>query len=579
MSDAERRLAAILSADVAGYSRLMGADEEATVATLAHSRKIFHQAIARRGRVVDTAGDSVLAEFASVVEAVRAALAIQDELAERNAALADERRMRFRIGVNLGDIIGHDDGTIYGDGVNVAARLESLAEPGGICLSEAAHMQVDGKLDLTFRDMGEHEVKNIARPVRAWQVVTEDAPLSAPVPVLPDKPSIAVLPFANMSGDPEQEYFSDGISEDVITDISKVSGLFVIARNSSFSYKGKSPKIDTVCRELGVRHVLEGSVRKAGSRVRITAQLIDGTTGGHLWAERYDRDLSDIFAVQDEVAQAIVAALKVTLTPAEQTGITRRGTRSVEAHDAFIRGREWTSTWSRDGHARARTWLEKARELDPGFADPLALLSMIQAMAAINGWADDWRGTLESARGLAAEAVALDDASPHAHYALGTSLLWLGRHEKAAAESELAITLDPNMTTAHGILGMIHHYAGDSAAAIDILETGQQLDPISNQMVLHQIALCHFMLGDYEAAAALSRERIQRAPSTDASRVLLVAACGHLGRTDEALATWQDLMAINPDYSFAEKRKILPYKNPADLERIADGLRKAGIDT
>ncbi len=402
--------------------------------------------------------------------------------------------------------------------------------------------------------------------------------MPVPIPVLPDKPSIAVLPFANMSGDPEQEYFSDGISEDVITDLSKISGLFVIARNSSFSYKAKSPNIDTVCRELGVHHVLEGSVRKAGGRVRITAQLIDGATGGHLWAERYDRELTDIFAVQDEVTQAIVAALKVTLTPAEQDGIVRRGTRSVEAHDAFIRGREWTLTWSRDGHAKARTWLEKARELDAGFADPLALLSMIQGMAAINGWADDRRSALESARGLAAEAVALDDASPYAHYSLATGLLWLGRHEAAVEECELAITLDPNMTEAHGTLGMIRHYAGDSAAAIENLQTALQLDPMSNQMALHQVALCYFMLGDYEAAAALSRERIQRVPSTDAGRALLAAACGHLGQTDDGLAIWQELMAINPDYSFAEKRKILPYKNPADLERIAEGLRNAGID-
>ncbi len=578
MSDSERRLAAILSADVAGYSRLMGADEEATVAALAESRRIFRDAIAGRGRVVDTAGDSVLAEFASVVEAVRTALAIQDALSERNATLAEDQRMHFRIGVNLGDVIGHDDGTIYGDGVNVAARLESLAEPGGVCLSEAAHMQVEGKLDVAFRDMGKHEVKNIARPVRAWQVVTEGAPAPAPAPVLPDKPSIAVLPFANMSGDPEQEYFSDGISEDIITDISKVSGLFVIARNSSFSYKGKSPKIETVCRELGVRHVLEGSVRKAGGRVRITAQLIEGTTGGHLWAERYDRDLTDIFAVQDEVTQAIVTALKVTLTPSEQDGIARRGTNSIEAYDAFIRGREWTLTWSRDGHAKARRWLEKARELDPGFADPLALLSLIQAMAAINRWEVDWQRTCEAARDLAAEAIALDESSPHAHFALGTISVWLRQHEMAIAETERALALDPNMAEAHGTLGMIRHYAGESAAAINDLETGLQLDPISNQMALHQVALCHFMLGDYEAAAALSRERIRRVPSTDASRMLLVAACGHLGRTDEGLAIWQDLMTINPDYSFAEKQKILPYKNPADLEHIAEGLRKAGIE-
>ena len=320
MAKAKRRLAAILAADVAGYSRLMGDDERATMDTLNAYRAIFRQHIADHdGRVVDTAGDSVLAVFGSVVEAVESAVEVQAQIAVSNADLAEPRRMLFRIGINLGDVIEQDDGSLYGDGVNVAARLESLAEPGGICLSESAHMQAEGKVESAFEDIGEHEVKNIAKPVRAYRVAGGDAAPAAAEPALgiPDKPSIAVLPFTNMSGDAEQDYFSDGITEDLITELSRFRELFVIARNTTFTYKGKAVNVEQVGRDLGVRYVLEGSIRKAGNRVRITAQLIDAKTGGHVWAERYDRVLEDIFELQDEITRQMVGTLGVKLEQVE----------------------------------------------------------------------------------------------------------------------------------------------------------------------------------------------------------------------------------------------------------------------
>ena len=344
MTETKRRMAAIMSADVVGYSRLMGDDELATVETLTKYKAIFADHISRHdGRVVDSPGDNLLAEFASPVEALAAAVDIQNELGRRNRQLAQHRQMQFRIGLNLGDVIAKDDGTLYGDGVNIAARLEALADPERICMSGPFYDQVRDRADVLFKDMGEQQVKNIDRPVRVWSWVPDGrasnsvSGSSEPAQIEPiDKPTIAVLPFENMSPDPEQEYFADGIAEDVITDLSKVSKLEVIARNSSFTYKGKPTKIQEVARDLGVRYVLEGSVRKSGNRVRITAQLVEAANGQHLWAERYDRELDDIFAVQDDVSHSIVEVLKVTLTPAERTGLVRRGTSNLEAYDAFM---------------------------------------------------------------------------------------------------------------------------------------------------------------------------------------------------------------------------------------------------
>ncbi len=575
----EQRLAAILAADVAGYTRLMADDDAATLAALDAARAIFrNQVESERGRIVDTAGDSVLAVFATASGAVRAALGAQQALANADAGVSEKRRMRFRIGINLGEVIEKPDGSVYGAGVNVAARLESLAEPGAVMISEDAYRQVRRNRDLIFVDAGEHQLKNVDEPVHAYSVAHAASPAPALIPAPVTKPSIAVLPFVNMSGDPAQEYFTDGLSEDVITDLSKLSGLFVTARNSSFTYKGRAVNVGTVCRELGVRYVLEGSVRKAGGQVRITAQLIDSTTGGHVWAERYDRLLDDIFAVQDDVTRSIVAALKVSLTPQEHSSLAQRGTSNLDAYDAFMRGREWTMTWTRAGHEKARPWIERAIALDPKFAAPVAYLAMIVGIAWVNRWGEDWQDSFGLSHELASKAVALDPLSPHAHYALGTFYLWKRELENSIAEQAQAIALDPNFALGHTMMGMALHYAGDSARALAFLETALALDPVSGDVVLHQMGLCHFMLEDYAAAESVLHKRISQNPSTDSSRVVLAATYGCLGRGEEARAVWQELMAINPNYSFAERRKALPYRNPDDLERIAEGLREAGIE-
>ncbi len=331
-----RRLSAILAADIAGYSALMGADEARTVRDLKEHQAVVLPMVGEfAGRIIDTAGDGILAEFPSVVNAVKCAVAIQSKMAERNAAVEPGRRMQFRVGINIGDVV-YDETRIYGDGINVAARLEGIAEAGGICISGKVYDEINGRIELAYHDIGEQQLKNIARPVRAYRVRLDSNALSAgPAPALPKKPSIAVLPFHNMSGDPEQEYFADGMTEDLITDLSKVSGLFVIARNSSFAYKGRSVKVQEIGRDLGVRFVVEGSIRKAGNRVRITAQLVDAGSGGHLWAERFDRDLTDIFSTQDEVVEKIVGALAVTLTQGEERRLRRRGTNNVEAYEVM----------------------------------------------------------------------------------------------------------------------------------------------------------------------------------------------------------------------------------------------------
>ena len=395
--DGDRRLAAILSADVVGFSRLMGTDESDTLAQLkGHRGELIDPEIAtHRGRIVNTAGDSVLAEFASVVDAVQCAVSIQRAIQDRNQGIAEDRRLTLRIGISLGDVIADGD-DIFGDGVNVAARLQALAEPGTVCISRSTRDQIRDKLTFTLEDLGEHSVKNIARPVRAFRVALDDAeptvgdakskvekPLS-----LPDEPSIAVLPFDNMSGDPEQEYFSDGLAEDVITDLSKISALFVIARNSAFKFKGEAVDVAQVSRELGVRYVLEGSVRKAGQRVRINAQLIDGSTGGHLWAERYDGDAEDVFGIQDEVTGKIVDALKLKLTPDEKERLDRRGTDNVEAHDCCSRGRELARRFKRESNVEARAKFEQALALDPMFVAAYAGLAGTHALDFVNRWSD-----------------------------------------------------------------------------------------------------------------------------------------------------------------------------------------------
>src|SRR5437588_2209478 len=444
----ERRLAAIFTADVAGYSRLVGADEEGTIDRLsAHRRELIEPKIAEhQGRLVKTTGDGVLAEFASPVKAVRCAIDVQHGMAARNVDIPDGSRIEFRIGINLGDVVVDDD-DIYGDGVNIAARLENIAEPGSVFISRAVRDFVTDTAELVLEDLGERELKNIAKPVQVFRIAAPAqavAAAQAPAPAVPQKPSIAVLPFTNMSGDAEQEYFSDGMTEDLITDLSKISALFVIARNSSFAYKGRLVKVQEIGRDLGVRFVLEGSIRKSGNRVRITAQLIDAESGGHLWAERFDRDLTDIFATQDEVVGKLVRALAVTLTQGEERRVGRRGTGSVQAYEFWLRARESLSRSTREGVAQARAMHLRAIELDPNFAAPHAGLSLAAISDYVSDWAADPAQALDEAERWARRALELDDQEPVSHLALGNVLVWRRNLEGALAEFRRMIEPEPN---------------------------------------------------------------------------------------------------------------------------------------
>ncbi len=576
----ERRLAAILAADVVGYSRLIEQDEEDTRARLRglHTELIDPRIAADGGRIVKSAGDGVLVEFASVVDAVRNALAIQTAIASRNEDVPEERKIVFRVGINVGDVIVEGD-DIHGDGVNVAARLEGLCGPGEIYVSGAVHDQVANKLSVDFDDLGEQTVKNISRPIRVFRVGVGSGASVETAAVAPpeDRPSVAVLPFDNMSGDAEQEYFSDGISEDIITDLSKISGLFVIARNSSFSYKGTSPDVRKVARELGVRYILEGSVRKAANRVRITAQMVDGATGGHLWAERYDRNLEDIFAVQDEITRTIVDALKVELDLEERSQLGNPATTNIEAYDLTLRGRSLLYSHTREENAEAKGLFEQAIALDPDQISAYWGLSVALFTAYTNGWDDATEETLEHGISIAKQAIEIAPADPQGHWVLALGELWKQNLDGALSAINAAVALAPNHAEVYATRGYILSFAGQSAEAMENLAKSMRLDPQFPTIWLHFLAHAHFIAGDYDEAAALLKRRIRRQPDTDISRGLLVSCYGHLGLVSEAKEEWARLLEVNPDYSIDRKGRVLPYRNPADWDRIVDGFRKAGV--
>jgi adenylate cyclase len=582
-----RRLAAILASDVAGYSRMMGADETGTLTALKrHRESAFDPAVARHnGRIVKLIGDGTLVEFASVVDAVNCALAIQG-LAAAGTAGDNGARITLRIGINLGDIIIDGD-DIYGDGVNVAARLEPLAEPGGICVASIVNESVGSRVNVVFRDGGEVQVKNIDRPIRVWKwhpstaapVRVSSAPASDAAPVK-ETASIAVLPFNNMSGDPEQEYFSDGITEDIITDLSKVAGLMVIARNSSFAYKGKSVDIRIVGRDLGVRSVLEGSIRRAGNRVRITAQLIDAVTGAHIWADRYDRDLTDIFALQDEVTRQIVDALKVSLSPKEKASIAAGGTTEAEAHDNVLRARDMMlqPAKSREIFHRALALLKRAIEIDPQYAQAYAALAMAYNLDFHNRWTEAPDQSLVVGMHYAELAIEKDANDPFGHYVTGMIAGFLRDFGRSKAEMDRALALSPNYTFALNGRGVYEIYSGNSEGAIAFIERAMRLDPAFSQQYLHFLGIANLLTGRFETAAALFRERILLVPETDLSRAFYAVTLGHLGQVDEAAKIWHELKEINPKYSFAEHMSRLPFQ-AADRERIDAGLAAAGLPT
>ena len=590
-----RKLAAILAADVVGFSRLTGADEDRTLARLRALRSdlIDPTTSVHNGRVVKRTGDGALVEFRSVVDAVRCAIEVQNAMVERNAGLPEDRRIVFRIGVHLGDVVEESDGDLMGDGVNIAARLEGIAEPGAICLSEDAFRQVRARLDLAVSDRGEVQLKNIAQSIRVYSLEvgvpaeaksaaqTEPAaPEQIPEELAPPgKPSIAVLAFQNMSGDPEQEYFADGITEDVITDLSKVGGLLVIARNSSFAYKGKSVDIRMVARELGVRSVLEGSIRRAGNRVRITAQLIDAETGGHLWADRFDRELSDIFAVQDEVTRRIVDALKIKLSPGESARLADVETTNSKAHDFFLAGREalWGTIRNRETFERSTDLFEKAIGEDPSYGEPYAGLAFAQVLNWQFHWTDGWSELLEKAERYLDQALQKSPQVAFVHYIAAVFYLWKKDLDRSAAEADAALNLNPNYAQAHNSRGIVNIYGGQPLAAVPHIEQAIRLDPAIKHLYLHFLGSPYLVAGDYKAAASLFRERILLSPKTDLSRAFLAAALGHLGEAEEARQVWRELMEINPKYSFAEHVGRLPFRNKADVDRLAEGLSQPGI--
>ena len=583
-----RKLAAILAADVVGYSRMMGANEAGTLAALKwHRETVFDPAVAAHdGRIVKLIGDGTIVEFGSVVDAVNCALSVQRSGAALPDATAGQPIIVLRIGINLGDVIIEND-DIYGDGVNIAARLEPLAEPGGICVSSIVNESVGNRIDVRFQDGGDVSVKNIDRPIRVWKWHPDkmDAAVNrsnaANTTRNVETCSIAVLPFANMSGDPEQEYFSDGISEDVITDLSKIAGLMVIARNSSFTYKGRSVDVREVGRDLGVRSVLEGSIRRAGNRVRITAQLIDATNGAHLWADRYDRDLTDVFAVQDDVTRRIVDALKVTLSPAEKARLADSATPNIDAYDCYLRGRELLALnpKNRERFEQSTKLLMRALELDPSYSQAYASLSLAYNLDYQNRWSDDPDNSLQLAKRNAEQAIAKDPNEPFARLVASWAAMFAKDLDHAKSEVDVALSLNPNYSGAYASLGSIHTYSGRPLEAIPALERATRLDPAFRSGHLHFLGMAYLLAGKYETAAALLKERILLVPGTDFSRVLMASALGHLGEVDEARRIWHELNEINPKYSFNEHFGRQPFQREEDVQRIADGLAKAGLST
>ncbi len=578
-----RRLAAILAADVVGYSRLMERDEKSTYTQLmARWKEVLEPLVAtHQGRVFKRTGDGVLVEFSSAVNAVECAAALQRAMAAANKDVPADLAIVLRVGVNLGDIMVADS-DLYGDGVNVAARIEALARPGSVAISDGVHEYVHGRIDLDFVDSGHHEVKNIERPVHIWTWSPDDR-TNDPVkiateapPQLPKKPSIAVLPFDNMSGDPEQGYFADGITEDIITDLSKVSGLFVIARNSSFAYKGKAPDIRKVSRELGVRYVLEGSVRRAADRIRINAQMIDGTTGGHLWAERYDRGIEDIFAVQDEVTRTIVTALKVKLTTGEEERRGSLGKVDPEAYDLLVRSRQAILQFNAVSSAEARSMLERAIAIDPGLAAAYASLAIIALTDFINRWNGGTADDLERALELAQRAVDIDDNEPHGHHALSLAHCWMRRFDEAEHAAQRAIELDPNSASCHTALGTIRDFQGRYEDALPFYTRAHRLDP-QFDLSLHFLGRTLLNLGRFGEAEIAFKRRLALAPRSDMTRFYLACLYGRTGRHEEARRYWREVFEVNPNFSIDHLKRALPYRDPTVLDRLADGLREAGV--
>ena len=582
----ERRLAAILAADVVGYSRLVGIDEEGTLAALKALRKslIDPKVTEHRGRIVKNTGDGALVEFASAVDAVRCAVETQREMADRTINIPLDRRIEFRIGINIGDIV-IEEGDIFGDGVNIAVRLESIAAPGGVCISEDVYRQMRGKFDATFEDIGEQKLKNIVQPVRVYRVriggtagaSTGEHSTNLP---LPDKPSIAVLAFQNMSGDLEQEYFADGIAEDIITALSKSRWLFVIGRNSSFTYKGRAVDIKQIGRELGVRYVLEGSVRKSGNRVRITGQLVEAATGVHLWAERYDRDLTDIFAVQDEITESVALAIEPAMAQAERLRVSRKPPESLVAWEAYHRGLWHFLKQEPSENDQAKIFFQRAIDLDPGFAGGfygLALTHLWDCWVYVSRPAED---CVSVALPLAQRALKLDDADPMAHFVISCALMMKGDVDEAVPFAQQAVNLNPNNAWAVGFLGGLSNlvdYLGDGQAGLRKAMRISPHDPMLWTWTQWS-AIGRYFARDYSAALETSERVIRLRPDHPIGYCWKAAALAQLDRIEEAKKALQRAIEISP--ANVELYRHIPARfrqRSADYARFLDGLRKAGL--
>ena len=624
----KRKLTAILSADVAGYSRLMGDDEEATVRTITAYREILTNLIQQHnGKVVDSPGDNLLAEFVSVVDAVQCAVAVQKEIKARNDELPEHRKMEFRIGINLGDVIQEED-RIYGDGVNIAARLEGLSTPGGICISKTAFDHIESKLPYGYEFLGDQTVKNIAKPVGTYRVILEPRVMLAEVEkekrvgiriwkwaalavvtiliigaavasiwsfylrpsppsaefvsektveiVLPEKPSIAVLPFVNVGDDPEYEYFSDGITEEIINNLSKVPQLFIIARNSVFTYKGTSVKVQQISRELGVKYVLEGSVRMAGDRVRITAQLVDATTGGHLWSERYDRDLKDIFSLQDEITMKILTAIRVKLTEGEQLRLYANDAENLDSYMKVLQGMAYFYRFNWESNIQARRIFEEAIALDTKNSGAYSCLGWTYIMEVWFGLVDSPEKSIEKAAELARKAQSLDDTMDFSYSLIANVYLIKRQYENAVAAAKRAVILNPNGADAHAHLGMILHYAGGRDEAISLFKKAIRLNPIPPNWYLFSLGDAYFVEQRYEEAIPVYERALHRNPGDIRALTGLAATYSMLGRTELVHATVTEILSLVPRSS-VEYVKTLPFKNESDREHLIQALHQAGL--
>ncbi|MBW9064137.1 adenylate/guanylate cyclase domain-containing protein [Rhizobium herbae] len=570
-----------MAADVMGFSRLMGADEAGTARALRVHREAMSPIITEHGgRIVKTIGDGVLLEFPSVVAAVSCAAAIQRLMAERNAVAPADQRMLFRVGINLGDVLIEGD-DILGDGVNVAARLEEISEAGGICISEDVHRQIDGKVDLNFVDMGVQHLKNIARPLRTYRAYLDQImPSRAPVLALPDRPSIAVLPFGNMSSDPAQDYFGDGIVEEIIIGLSRIRWLFVIARNSSFTYKGRAVDVKHVGRELGVRYVLEGSVRRAANRVRISAELVEAATGMHIWADRFEGGIEDIFELQDHVTANVVGAIGPKLEQAEIERAKRKPTENLDAYDYFLRGMAALHRWSREANNEALRLFYRAIELDPEFAAAYGMAARCYSQRKASGWMVDRAHETAETERLARRAAALGKDDAVALSTAGIAFTYvLGALDHGADLLQRALALNPNWAPTWLFSGWAGIWRGEPEVALDHLARAMRLNPQDPQMFNAQAAMAaaYFFAGRYDDASAWARAAIREQPVHFIATCVAAASHALAGQAEEAAEAMTRLRQLDPDFRLSSLSDLFPIRRPEDRARWADGLRNAGL--